>query len=49
MVRNIKKVKSIIWRSYFSFMRGTKSANSMLFKDFCNEVEMEKNEADNGL
>ena len=24
-------------------MQGTKSANSRLFKDFCNEVEMEKN------
>src|ERR1019366_4518668 len=29
--------------SYFSFMRGAKSANSKLFKDFCNEAEMEKN------
>jgi len=29
--------------SYFSFMRGAKSANSKLFKDFCNETEMEKN------
>ena len=28
--------------SYFSFMRGAKSANSKLFKDFCNEAEMEK-------
>ena len=24
-------------------MRGAKSANSDLFKDFCNEAEMEKN------
>ena len=24
-------------------MRGAKSANSELFKDFCNEAEMEKN------
>ena len=24
-------------------MRGAKSANSKLFKDFCNEAEMEKN------
>ena len=29
--------------SYFSFMRDAKSANSKLFKDFCKEVEMEKN------
>jgi len=29
--------------NYFSFMRGAKSANSELFKDFCNEAEMEKN------
>ena len=29
--------------SYFSFMRDAKSANSKLYKDFCNEVEMEKN------
>ena len=29
--------------SCFSFMRGAKSANSKLFKDFCNEAEMEKN------
>jgi len=29
--------------SYFSFMQGAKSANSKLFKDFCNEAEMEKN------
>ena len=32
--------------SYFSFMRGVPTivgTNSMLFKDFCNEAEMEKN------
>ena len=29
--------------SYFSFMQGAKSANSNLFKDFCNEAEMGKN------
>jgi hypothetical protein len=29
--------------SYFSFMRVAKSENSKLFKDFCNEAEMEKN------
>ena len=29
--------------SYFSFMRGAKSANSKLFKDCCNEAKMEKN------
>jgi hypothetical protein len=26
-------------------MRGAKSANSVLFKDFCNEAEMKKNKA----
>jgi len=26
-------------------MQGAKSANSELFKDFCNEAEMEKNKA----
>ena len=30
-------------------MRGAKSANSKLFKDFCNEAEMEKNKADGRL
>ncbi len=30
-------------------MRGEKSANSELFKDFFNEAEMEKNEIDGGL
>jgi hypothetical protein len=29
--------------NYFSFVQGAKSANSELFKDFCNEAEMEKN------
>jgi hypothetical protein len=33
-----------MFRSYFSFMRGVKSANSMLLKDFYNEAEKEKNE-----
>jgi len=37
-----------MWRGYFSFMRGAKSANSELFKDFCNEAEMEKNKS-NGV
>jgi len=30
-------------------MQGTKSANSKLFKDFCNEAEMKKNESDGGI
>ncbi len=30
-------------------MRGEKSANSELFKDFFNEAEMEKNETDGVL
>jgi hypothetical protein len=29
--------------SYFFFMQGAKSANSELFKDFCNEAERRKN------
>jgi hypothetical protein len=45
-IRNVEKIKYIIWRSCFSFMRGAKSANSKLFKDFCNEAEMEKNKTD---
>jgi len=43
-LRNVDKIKSTILRSYFSFLRSVKSANSRLFKDFCNEVKMEKNE-----
>ncbi len=30
-------------------MRGAKSANSELFKDFCAEAEMEKNKSDGGI
>ena len=30
-------------------MRGAKSANSNLFKDFCNVAEMEKNKLDGGI
>jgi len=29
-------------------MRGAKSANRKLFKDFCNEAKMEKNNSDGG-
>jgi len=42
-VRNDDEIKYTILRSYFSFLRGVKSANSTLFKDFYNEVKMEKN------
>ena len=42
-IRNVDKIKYTKLNSYFSFMRGAKSANSKLFKDFCNEAEMEKN------
>jgi len=42
-LRNDDEIKSTILRSYFSFLRGVKSANSVLFKDFYNEVKMEKN------
>lgn len=45
-LRNVDKIKYTIFRSYFSFMRGEKSENSDLFKDFFNEAEMEKNKAD---
>jgi len=43
IVRNDDELKSTILRSYFSFLRGVKSTNSVLFKDFYNEVKMEKN------
>jgi len=42
-IRKDDEIKSTKLNSYFSFMRGAKSANSELFKDFCNEAEMEKN------
>jgi hypothetical protein len=42
-IRIDDKIKFIKLDSYFSFMRVAKSANSDLFKDFCNEAEMEKN------
>ncbi len=45
LLRNVDKIKYTKWRSYFSFMRGEKSANSELFKDFFNEAEMEKNKS----
>ena len=47
--RNYEEIKCIKLDSYFSFMRGAKSANSDLFKDFCNEAEMEKNIQIGGL
>ena len=37
------------WGNYFSFIRGAKSANSRLFKDFCSEVEMKKNSQAAGI
>jgi hypothetical protein len=43
-LRNVDKITSTILRSYFSFLQGVKSANNELFKDFYNEVKMEKNE-----
>ncbi len=49
MIRNVDEIKYTIWRSYFSFMRDEKSANSELFKDFFNEAEMEKNKTDGVL
>ena len=42
-LRDIDKISSAILRSYFSFLLGTKSANSDLFKDVCNDVKMKKN------
>jgi len=41
--RNVDKIKYAKLDSCFSFMQGAKSANSELFKDFCNAAEMEKN------
>ena len=43
MNRYVDKIKYTKLDSFFSFMLGAKSANSKLFKDFCNEAEMEKN------
>jgi hypothetical protein len=37
------KINPTKLNSYFSFMQVAKSANSKLFKDFCDEAEMEKN------
>jgi len=48
-VSDIGEINTTIWRSYFSFMRGTKSANSELFKDFWDEAEMEKNKSNGGI
>ena len=42
-LRNVDKIKYTKLNNYFSFMRGAKPANSKLFKNFCNEAEMEKN------
>ncbi len=46
---DVDEINTTIWRSYFSFMRGAKSANSELFKDFWDEAEMEKNKSDGGI
>jgi len=48
-LRNVNKIKSTVWRSYFSFFRGIKSANIEIFKDFYNVEKMEKNKSDDGL
>jgi len=42
------KISSTKLDCYFSFLRGAKSANSELFKDFCNEAKMEKNDSNCG-
>jgi hypothetical protein len=31
-------------RSYYLIIQGAKSANTLVFKDFCNAVELNKNE-----
>ena len=49
MFRNVDQIKYTIWRSYFSFLQGVKSANNELFKDFYNEVKMGKNKPDGVL
>jgi hypothetical protein len=46
---DVDKIKYTVWRSYFSFFRGIKSANTRVFKDFYNEEEMEKNKSDGEL
>ncbi len=46
---DVDEINTTIWRSYFSFMRGAKSANSELFKDFWDEAEMKKNKSDGGI
>jgi len=47
-LRNDDKISSTIWRSYFSFFQGAKTANSKLFKAFGNAEKMEKNKQDGG-
>jgi hypothetical protein len=37
------KISSTKLDCYFSFMQGAKSANTKVFKGFCNVAQMEKN------
>ena len=48
-IRNVNEIKSAIWRSYFSFFQGVKSANMKIFKDFYDEEKKKKNESDGRL
>ena len=48
-IRNVDCIKSTRGRGYFSFLQGSKSANSDLFKEFCNAVKKEKNKPNGGL
>jgi hypothetical protein len=47
MLSDDDKINATRWRSYFSFLRGVKSANRSLFKDFYNE--MGKSKSDGGI
>jgi len=48
ILRNVGEIKYAMWRRYFSFFQGVKSANGRLFKDFYNEEKMKKNKS-NGV
>jgi hypothetical protein len=39
---DVDKIKYTIWRIYFSFFQGIKSANTIVFKDFYNEEKRER-------
>ena len=49
ILRNVGKIKYTIFRSYFSFVRGEKSASSELFKDFFNAEKWKKSKQKVGI